>query len=49
MKKHVEEFLNNQNEEIPVESKEEAKRYFRIMKEIYNSRMQEYIKELSKI
>ena len=49
MKSLVEDYLNNKNEDIPVQNKIEAKKYFKIMKGIYHSRMSEYITELSKI
>lgn len=45
----VDEFLNNNYKELEVSSLEEAKLYFNAMRDMYNSRMKEYVNELNYI
>lgn len=40
-------FMNQPNADLEVESLAQARRYFRKMKELYSSRMSEYVKELT--
>ena len=39
--------MNQSNGDLEVESLGQAKRYLRKMKEVYSSRMSEYVKELT--
>ena len=43
----IERFMNNAESDISFESMAQAKRYFKKMREMYHSRLNEYVKELT--